>query len=64
MSMKRKFRKWIGSRKVQKVLVITTFMAIPLILLFVFTYLPFGKMFGYSFYEMKYTLEVFSHLLL
>ncbi len=55
MSMKRKFRKWIGSRKVQKVLVITTFMAIPLILLFVFTYLPFGKMFGYSFYEMKYT---------
>ena len=55
MSMKRKFRKWIGSRKVQKVLVITTFMAIPLILLFVFTYLPFGKMFGYSFYDMKYT---------
>ena len=30
-------------------------MIIPLVLLFVFTYLPFGEMFGYSFFNMKYT---------
>ncbi len=30
------------------------FMIVPLTLLFVFTYLPFGKMFGFSFYNMKY----------
>lgn len=31
-----------------------TFMIIPLLLLFVFTYLPFGEMIGFSFYKMKY----------
>ena len=30
------------------------FMIIPLLLLFVFTYLPFAEMFGFSFYNMKY----------
>lgn len=32
-------------------------MTIPLLLLFVFTYLPFAEMFGFSFYNMKYVGE-------
>lgn len=55
MKKKTNIREWLRSRDGQRVLVIITFMTIPLVLLFVFTYLPFGKMFGYSFYEMKYT---------
>lgn len=51
---KRTFGQWAGSRDGQKVFVITAFMIIPLVLLFVFTYLPFAKMFGFSFYDMKY----------
>ncbi len=51
---KGKFRNWLESRKGQKVLVMLAFMVIPLALLFVFTYLPFGEMIGYSFYKMKY----------
>ncbi|MCR4739705.1 MAG: sugar ABC transporter permease [Lachnospiraceae bacterium] len=51
----RTFTEWLKSRDGQKVLVITAFMVIPLVLLFVFTYLPFGEMFSYSFYNMKYT---------
>lgn len=47
--------KWLKSGKGQKVLVITSFMLIPLILLAVFTYLPFFKMFQFSLYNMKYT---------
>ncbi len=47
--------KWIKSRKGQRFFVIATFMAVPLILLFVFTYLPFGEMVKFSFYKMKYT---------
>ena len=31
------------------------FLIVPLVLLFVFTYLPFGEMVSYSFYNMKYT---------
>ncbi|MCR4764340.1 MAG: sugar ABC transporter permease [Lachnospiraceae bacterium] len=46
---------WARSRDGQKVFVMLAFMIIPLLLLFVFTYLPFGEMFGYSFYSMKYT---------
>ena len=38
----------------QKFLVGFTFLIVPLILLFVFTYLPFFKMFEFSFYKMKY----------
>lgn len=52
---KRNIAKWFKSRKVQRFLVITVFMAFPLILLFVFTYLPFGEMVNFSFYRMKYT---------
>ena len=51
---RRTFSEWLKSRDGQKVLVMVTFMIIPLILLFVFTYLPFTEMFGFSFYQMKY----------
>ncbi|RKI41625.1 sugar ABC transporter permease [bacterium D16-51] len=50
----RNFIKWITSAKVNKVLCIITFMFVPLALLTVFTYIPFGKMIGFSFYDMKY----------
>lgn len=46
--------KWLKSGKGQRFLVMLTFMTIPLILLFVFTYLPFFKMFEFSLYDMKY----------
>lgn len=51
---KRSFGEWAKSRDGQKVFVMLAFMVLPLVLLFVFTYLPFGKMFGFSFYNMKY----------
>lgn len=35
-------------------MIIFAFSIIPLLLLFVFTYLPFGEMVGFSFYKMKY----------
>ena len=40
-----------------KWLVISAFIIIPLLLLFTFTYLPFGEMVTYSFYKMKYIGE-------
>ncbi len=51
------FTKWFRSRKGQKATIIVTFMLLPLLLLFVFTYLPFFKMFEFSFYRMKYIGE-------
>ncbi|MBU3877898.1 sugar ABC transporter permease [Faecalicatena sp. AGMB00832] len=48
------FIEWIKSGKVNQRLVIITFMLVPLTLLIVFTYIPFGKMIGFSFYDMKY----------
>lgn len=51
---KRSFGQWATSRDGQKVFVMVTFMIVPLLLLFVFTYLPFAEMFGFSFYNMKY----------
>lgn len=51
---KRTFGEWMRSRDGQKMLVMLAFMIIPLLLLFVFTYLPFAEMFGFSFYSMKY----------
>lgn len=48
------FSEWITRRKTQRIIVMFAFMFIPLILLFTFTYLPFGEMVGYSFYKMKY----------
>ncbi|HCW52741.1 MAG TPA: sugar ABC transporter permease [Clostridium sp.] len=49
-----KILRYIKSSKFQKRLVIVSFMLIPLILLFTFTYLPFFKMMQFSFYDMKY----------
>lgn len=49
------FMKWLISRKGQKWIVIFTFMFVPLLLLLVFTYLPFFKMIEFSFFKMKYT---------
>lgn len=48
------FVQWIQSGKVNKRLCIITFMFVPLLLLLVFTYIPFAKMFQFSFYDMKY----------
>ena len=41
--------KWAKSREGQKVLIVLAFSIIPLLLLFVFTYLPFGEMVKFSF---------------
>lgn len=46
--------KWAKSRKGQQVLICVGFMIIPLMLLFVFTYLPFEEMVRFSFFKMKY----------
>ncbi|GHV29426.1 ABC transporter permease [Spirochaetia bacterium] len=43
-----------SNRRNQQIIVGITFMLVPLTLLFVFTYLPFFKMFQFSFYEMRY----------
>lgn len=52
------FGKWASSRKGQKVIICTVFAVIPLLLLLVFTYIPFGEMVKFSFYKMKYTTPV------
>lgn len=44
----------VKSKAGQKWLVIAVFMFVPLLLLFVFTYVPFFKMVQFSFYKMKY----------
>jgi ABC-type sugar transport system permease subunit len=51
---KKTFKQWFGSRKVQKRLLIGSFMFVPMLLLVVFTYIPFIKMIEFSFYDMKY----------
>jgi len=51
---KKTFGEWLRSRDGQKVLVMFAFLIIPMLLLFIFTYLPFAEMFGFSFYKMKY----------
>lgn len=48
------FMKWLKSRKGQQAIVIITFMFVPLLLLLLFTYIPFAEMFKFSFYKMKY----------
>lgn len=49
------FAEKFRSRRVQRMLVIFTFMLVPMALLIIFTYVPFGKMIQFSFYQMKYT---------
>lgn len=53
-AQKKSFGEWFRSRKVQKRLLIGTFMIVPLLLLLTFTYIPFAKMVQFSFYYMKY----------
>lgn len=53
-TQKRSFKQWISSGKIQKRLVVITFMFLPLLLLLVFTYIPFAKMVQFSFFDMKY----------
>lgn len=52
-----KLGKWLKSRKGKQVLTIMLFLLVPITLLIVFTYLPFAKMFEFSFYKMKYIGE-------
>ena len=53
--MKRKgIIEYLKSQKGQQRLIIGAFILVPLLLLFTFTYLPFGEMVGFSFYDMKY----------
>lgn len=56
MEAKKSFHllKWLQTGKVNKRLCMITFMLMPLLLLLVFTYIPFGKMIQFSFYDMKY----------
>lgn len=51
---KKSLAQWIHGRSGQQAIVIIVFSIIPLLLLFTFTYLPFGEMFRFSFYKMKY----------
>ena len=51
---KRGLMELMKRREGQRVLVIVLFMAVPLILLLTFTYIPFAKMIQFSFYDMKY----------
>lgn len=51
------FKQWLLKRETQKVLIIVLFMAVPLTLLLLFTYIPFAKMIQFSFYNMKYIGE-------
>ena len=44
-------KKWAKSRKGQQVIICVAFMTIPLLLLFVFTYLPFAEMVKFSFFN-------------
>lgn len=46
--------RWLQKGKVNRWLVILTFMFVPVFLLLVFTYIPFVKMMGFSFFDMKY----------
>ena len=57
MSEKKSFKQWITSGRVNKNLCIITFMLVPVLLLMVFTYIPFCKMVQFSFYDMKYIGE-------
>lgn len=45
---------WLESGKVNRRLVIFAFMLVPIVLLLVFTYIPFFKMVQFSFFDMKY----------
>lgn len=54
--MKKPFhlRQWARSLRGQQMIVTVTFLAVPLLLFFVFTCLPFLKMVQFSFFDMRY----------
>lgn len=52
-----KILKWLRSGKGQRIVIMISFMSVPLLLLIVFSYLPFLKMFEFSFFNMKYIGE-------
>lgn len=54
MGYYKRFTDWIISDKINKRLCIFTFMFFPILLLLVFTYIPFAQMIHFSFYDMKY----------
>ena len=51
---KKTFAQWCKSMRGQQIIVTITFLLVPLLLLFTFTYLPFLNMIRFSFYDMKY----------
>jgi len=53
-SEKKTFYIWFHSRKIQKRLVMFTFMFLPIALLGIFTYYPFTQMIDFSFHKMKW----------
>lgn len=57
MSKVKNNTKLSGNRRKQQAKVIIAFSVIPMLLLFMFTYLPFAEMVGFSFYKMKYIGE-------
>ena len=54
---RRTFKEFIRADKTQRVLVIVTFTIVPLVLLLMFTYIPFGAMIDFSFYNRTYLNE-------
>ncbi len=53
----RTFRQFLRANGTQRALVMITFMAAPLILLVLFTYIPFAEMIRFSFYNRNYLSE-------
>lgn len=51
---KKTFAQWCKSMRGQQIIVTITFLLVPLLLLFTFTYLPFLNIIRFSFYDMKY----------
>lgn len=54
MTEKKTLGQKLKSRKAKNALTIILFMAFPVFLLLLFTYIPFAKMIQFSFYDMKY----------
>lgn len=51
---RKSFLQWCKTMRGQQILCTLTFLFVPLLLLFTFTYLPFFKMVQFSFYDMRY----------
>lgn len=54
VASKKTFVQWCKSMRGQQIIVSITFLILPLLLLFTFTYLPFLNMIRFSLYDMKY----------